>query len=209
MGKRWEKEKRSPCSDNKKKTVVWYFIQLFSIVELMENIILTGPKFSGKTSTGRVLALLCSCEFIDLDDMILQKTGKTPRQLYAEDPEIFRNAEAEELTAIIKSAIARSGRKVIGTGGGIIDNPNGIAMLESAGATVVYLNISADSAWGRISKEGDLPPFLRTANPRETHRDIHDRRSAAYPRLAKLIIETEGKNPNMIAQEIAERTGWK
>ena len=175
----------------------------------MENIFLTGPKFSGKTSTGRVLALLCSCEFIDLDDMILQKTGKTPRQLYAEDPEIFRKAEAEELMDIIQSGRFSSGRKVIGTGGGIIDNPKAIAMLENIGGIVVYLNISADSAWSRISKEGELPPFLKTANPRETHRNIHDRRSAAYQKLTKLIIETEGKNPNMIAKEIAERAGWR
>ena len=175
----------------------------------MESIILTGPKFSGKTSTGRVLALLCSCEFIDLDDMILQKTGKTPRELYAEDPEKFRDAEANELTGIIESGRIIPGRRVIGTGGGIIENPKAIAMLENVGGTIVYLNISADSAWNRISKDGDLPPFLKTANPRETHRNIHNRRSVAYPKLAKLIIETEGKNPNMIAQEIAERAGWR
>ena len=175
----------------------------------MENIILTGPKFSGKTSTGRVLALLCSCEFADLDDLILQKTGKTPRELYAENPETLWKAEAEELTGIFERGVIRSGRMVIGTGGGIIDNSEAIAMLKNVGAIVVYLNISADSAWSRISKDGDLPPFLKTNNPRETHRNIHDRRSAAYPKLAKLIIETEGKNPNMIAHEIAERAGWK
>ena len=175
----------------------------------MDCIILTGPKFSGKTSTGRVLALLCSCEFFDLDDIITQNTGKTPRQLYDEDPETLWKAEAEILKGIFESSSTISGHKVIGTGGGIIDNHNAIAFLEKTGAMVVYLNISAESAWSRISKGGDLPPFLKTANPQETHRNIHNRRSAAYPKLAKLIIDTEGKTPNMIAYEIADKAGWR
>jgi shikimate kinase len=175
----------------------------------MESIILTGPKYSGKTSTGRVLALLYFCEFIDLDDLILQKTGKTPRELYSEDPAKFRKAETEAIAGIAESGVIRSGRQVIGTGGGIIDNPEAIAILEDFGATVVYLNISADSAWDRISNaESELPPFLRTENPQETHRTLHERRAAAYPHLAKIIIQTDKKTPEEIAHEIAERTGW-
>ena len=176
----------------------------------MESIILTGPKYSGKTSTGKVLALFYFCKFIDLDDLILQKTGKTPRQLYSEDPALFRKAEAEAIAGIAESGIIKSGRRVIGTGGGIIDNPEAIAILEEFGAAVVYLNISADSAWDRISNsDRELPPFLRTENPRETHRTLHERRAAAYPHLAKIIIQTDKKTPEEIAHEIAEKTGWK
>ena len=176
----------------------------------MENIILTGPKYSGKTSTGRVLALFYFCEFIDLDDSVLQKTGKTPRQLYSEDPSKFKKAEAEVLADAAEKDSTRPGRRVIAAGGGIIDNPEAIAILENFGATVVYLSISADGAWDRIANsDKELPPFLRTENPRETHRTLHERRAAAYPHLAKIIIETEGKTPEEIAHEIAERTGWR
>jgi shikimate kinase len=176
----------------------------------MESIILTGPKYSGKTSTGKVLALIYFCKFIDLDDVVLQKTGKTPRELYMEDPEKFKKAETEALAHVVESTDTKPGRQVIGTGGGIIDNPEAIAILEKLGGTIVYLNVSADSAWDRIANSASgLAPSLRTANPRETHRNQHERRAAAYPKLAKIIIETEGKTPDEIAHEIASRAEKK
>jgi len=175
----------------------------------MKSIFLTGPKHSGKTSAGKALALLCSCDFIDLDKLILQRTGKSPRQLFSESPAIFQKAEAEAMAALIETNNAGTdsagqGRRIISTGGGIIDNAEAIAALKKSGATVVYLNISAATAWRRIanSADGELPPFLRTENPRETHRALHERRAAAYQQFADIVIEAEGKSSKEIAAEI-------
>ncbi|MCL2410351.1 MAG: hypothetical protein FWC97_01790, partial [Treponema sp.] len=65
----------------------------------MKNIFLTGAKHSGKTYTGKALAILSNIEFIDLDELILQETGKTPRQLYLESPDVFQKAETEAAVA--------------------------------------------------------------------------------------------------------------
>jgi len=172
----------------------------------MKDIILTGPKHSGKTSAGKALAALCSCEFIDLDELISQRTGKSPRQLFSESPSIFRETEAGAMAALAGLDSA-DGRRVIAAGGGIIDNEDAIAALKKTGAIAVYLNISADSAWDRIanSSDGELPPFLRTENPRETHRALHERRAAAYLQIADIVIEAEGKTPEEIAGEVLNR----
>ena len=169
----------------------------------MITVILTGPKHSGKTSAGRALASLCSCEFIDLDDLILQRTGKSPRQLYSEGPEVFQKAESEAMAAIAGDDDGE-GRRVIAAGGGIIDNAEASAALKKTGAVVVYLDISAERAWDRIAKSGELPPFLRTENPRETHRVLHERRAAVYLRIADIVIEAGVKTPREIAEEILD-----
>ncbi|MDR1836042.1 MAG: shikimate kinase [Treponema sp.] len=183
----------------------------------MEDIILTGPKHSGKTSTGKALALICSCDFIDLDELILQRTGKSPRQLYNESPAIFQKAEAETIATLFKTGFVgwnsdgsygeTEGRRVIATGGGIIDNAEATAALKKPGAVTVCLDISAESAWDRIANApgGELPPFLRTENPRETHRVLHERRAAAYLQFADVVIDAEGKTPEEIAKEIKNR----
>ena len=172
----------------------------------MESVFLTGPKHSGKTSAGKALALLCSCDFIDLDELISRRTGKSPRQLFIEGPAIFQKAEAEAASSLAGpgGSCAEQIQRVIAAGGGIIDNPDAVATLKKSGAAVVYLNISAAAAWRRIadSKDGELPPFLRTENPQETHRALHERRAAAYLRLADIVIEAEGKTPKEIAAEI-------
>ncbi len=171
----------------------------------MGNIFLTGPKHSGKTSAGKALALACSCDFDDLDELIWHRNGKSPRELFNEGQEIFQKAEAEALSAIFSTGgNSAEGQRVIATGGGIIDNAEAIAMLKKSGAIVVYLKISAAAAWRRIadSADGELPPFLRTENPQETHRALHERRAAAYLKLADVVIEAEGKTSKEIAAEI-------
>jgi len=169
----------------------------------MNKIILTGPKHSGKTSAGKALASLFSCDFIDLDDLITQITGKTPRQLFIEGQSIFQKAEVKAASTLI----AQNRFFIIAAGGGIIDNPEAINIIKNSGTTIIYLNISSNLAWNRIAAEGELPPFLQTENPQETHRALHERRAAAYLQLADIIIDVDGKSPEQIAQMALKEYG--
>ncbi|MDR1899705.1 MAG: shikimate kinase [Treponema sp.] len=179
----------------------------------METVLLTGPKHSGKTSAGRVLAALGGAVFIDLDERIAGWTGKSPRMLYREGPEVFRAAEAETLKNLLgEEPAAEPGEavkplRIIAAGGGIIDNPAALDLIkETYPVCVVYLEVSAETAWERIVREagekGELPPFLDTANPRETHGALHERRAAAYRALADITIQGESKPAEAVAEEI-------
>ena len=171
----------------------------------MDNIILTGPKHCGKTTAGKALASLISGSFIDIDEEITQRTGSSPRELYKESPAVFQKAEAETITAL--AGVSNAGKRVIAAGGGIIDNPEAgvlLASLKNSGSKIVYLDLSAAAAWERINAGSkELPPFLQTDNPQETHRILHDRRAAAYRQIADIVIDAEGKTPYIIAEEIA------
>ena len=193
----------------------------------MSNIILTGPKHSGKSSAGKALASILHrkndqtvCTFIDIDDLITQQTGETPRQLYAKAPSIFQRAETEAVSSILMTHAASNSSDqknnflIIAAGGGIIDNAEALSVLKKFNAAIVYLNISANLAWSRIidsaptTKDGkqtkELPPFLQTENPQETHRALHERRAAAYHQFAGIIIEAEGKTPDQVAAEVLD-----
>jgi len=199
----------------------------------MNTIILTGPKHSGKSSAGKALASILRrkndqtvCTFIDIDELITQQTGETPRQLYAKTPSIFQRAEAEAVSSILmtypastacpvsNSSNQKNNFLIIAAGGGIIDNAEALSVLKKFDVAIVYLNISADLAWSRIiysaptSKDGkqtkELPPFLQTENPQETHRALHERRAAAYHQFAGIIIEAEGKTPDQVAAEVLD-----
>jgi shikimate kinase len=172
-------------------------------------ILLTGPKHSGKTSTGKALAEILNTGFIDLDDLIKEQTGKSPRELYREGPECFKAAEAEALESLLAQA-ATGGPLIAAAGGGLIDNAAAMALLENpaqTGTLIVYLELSAETAWERIQQAaeetGELPPFLDTPNPRETHAALHARRAAAYRARAAIVIDADGKNPEERGREIA------
>ena len=174
----------------------------------MKTVLLTGPKHAGKTSAGRALAVLVSGSFIDLDEHIGARAGKSPRTLYTEGPGIFRKAETAALEDLLdrREAGDSSGAPaVIAAGGGIIDNPDALALCEKAGALAVYLEVSAETAWERIRRAAEregLPPFLQTPNPQETHRLLHERRAAACRAWARFTVPGEGKSPEEIAGEI-------
>jgi O-acetyl-ADP-ribose deacetylase (regulator of RNase III)/shikimate kinase len=175
-------------------------------------ILLMGPKHSGKTTIGRILASLLSGEFTDLDELIEAQTGKSPRILYQEGVPVFRNAEFKAL----ESLLVRSGEgektpvRVMAAGGGIIDNPSTMKQLGSAERPLlVYLKLTPETAWERIrleaEKTGELPPFLNSPNPQETHRALHERRAWSYQETADMIVFTEQKKPETIAREIMTR----
>jgi shikimate kinase len=172
--------------------------------EPVQIVLLTGPKHSGKTGTGRALAKGWEGGFIDLDELIEKRTGKTPRTLFKEGPEIFRKAEAEALAEILRSRE----RLVVAAGGGLIDNGGAMELLaKSRNIFIVCLEVSAETAWNRILKTaagGELPPFLQSADPRETHRQLHERRGRAYRDIARIVINAEDKSPGAIAGEIIE-----
>ncbi|MDR0386646.1 MAG: shikimate kinase [Treponema sp.] len=165
----------------------------------MGIILITGPKHSGKTSAGRALAALMKASFTDLDELIEEREGKSPRELYREGAGVFRGAEAAALQSLLpagKTCI------VLAAGGGLCDNPAALELLKSPGISVVFLDISVETAWNRVRAAGGLPPFLDTGNPRETHRRLHERRSVTYRSFAQIRIRAEGKSPEQIASEI-------
>jgi shikimate kinase len=174
----------------------------------MKRIIaLAGPKHSGKTCTGRALAELTGARFFDLDDEIQAYAGKSARDLYREGRDVFQAGERAALAEVLRKA--GDGGTVVALGGGFIDNQEAGALLAARGGRIVFLAVSAQTAWNRIAAEGgELPVFLQTAHPRETHREIHERRAAACQAAAALVVDAEGKTAAEIAMEIAAGEIW-
>jgi shikimate kinase len=138
-------------------------------------------------------------------------------------------AETESLAGTELPARQESGGLIVAAGGGLIDNPEALTMLSEVGLPpvmkcpqeakaipwrseliIVFLDVSPETAWQRIrntAKDGELPPFLNTENPKETHRALHARRSKAYKALAQLDIPAENKSPEDLARKIAADLG--
>ena len=69
---------------------------------------LTGFMGCGKSSVGRKLSELLCCPFMDLDDIIEERAGRTIPEIFASEGEAeFRRMEAEALEACIEKKAAR------------------------------------------------------------------------------------------------------
>ena len=80
------------------------------------NMVLIGMPGSGKTTVGKCLARLSGKPFVDLDQEIVKRAGKSIPEIFAQEGEgAFRKLEHEILT----EACAKSGQ-IIATGGGAV-----------------------------------------------------------------------------------------
>lgn len=176
------------------------------------GVILVGPKHVGKSSAGRILARYLGVPFIDTDEELQAIAGATPRELYSRSPDLFRTAETAACRGIQETfgnAEPSRGKPwtcVVAAGGGLIDDPPALEALRAIGK-IVLLELSAAGAWGRVAaaaeRDGSFPPFLRGPAPELTHRELHERRLAAYRGIADLVIPADAGSPGQIANMIA------
>lgn len=162
-----------------------------------ENIFLIGMMGAGKSSTGRALGSILGYEFLDLDMQIEQEQGKTINEIFVQEgEETFRCYETRSLKNALKA-----GRRVIGTGGGIVTRDENITAMKKNG-TVIYLRASTDVLWDRVKDDGHRP-LLKGSEPRQDLADLLSRRREKYEAAADIQIETDHRSPENVAAEIA------
>ena len=152
----------------------------------MTNIVLVGMPGSGKTTVGKALAALSGKPFVDLDEAIVKKAGRTIPEIFASDGELtFRELEH----AVLKEACAKSGQ-IIATGGGAVLWPENQAAMRRTG-WVVQLKRKLEELpiEGRpLSQTGKLEEMARVREPlyRETA-DVSIQNEISVEETAELI----------------------
>ncbi|KUG29037.1 shikimate kinase i [hydrocarbon metagenome] len=108
------------------------------------NIYLVGPRASGKTSLGRLLAERLERPFLDLDEVFRESRGESIAALVAREGwERFREIERD----ILAETAATPGR-VVATGGGAVLLPENRKVL--ARGVVVYLQADPERLAERL-----------------------------------------------------------
>ena len=148
------------------------------------NIILTGFMGTGKTAVGREVAARLGRPFVDLDDLIVQRAGKSIPEIFAQDGEpAFRALEA----AVCGEMAAPAGL-VIATGGGAVVNPANREAL-AAGGTVICLAADLDTILQRVG-QGDDRPMLASPDRVARIRELLAARAEAYAALPHHLDRT-------------------
>lgn len=154
---------------------------------------------SGKTSTARELAALMKMPLIDLDAELEKKTGKRIAEIFQEKGEpAFRELETSILVALKADAFA-----VFATGGGVVLAKQNREWMRGCGV-VVFLETSLETLWSRVSKEKGRP-LLEDFDPKQKLMSLLTMRQPLYEECAQVKVNTDGKSPKQVAQEIREK----
>jgi shikimate kinase len=162
---------------------------------LMKNIALTGFMGTGKTEVGKALARKLGYAFVDVDSEIEKKRGMTIAGIFSRDGEpAFREIEKEAVREI-----SRGDRLIISTGGGAVLKQENMDNLRKKGV-IVCLTASAETIMAR-TRSSDDRPLLSVQDPYARIQELLAARQPYYEK-ADIMVDTEGKSPLEIADEI-------
>ena len=158
-------------------------------------ITLCGFMGSGKTTVGKVLADFLGCPFLDLDDLVVKKAGKSIPDLFAQDGEgAFRQTEA----SVLRSTVGKYAENtaVLALGGGAVMTPASAALLHDK-TVCIYLKASLETLLQRLDVETAGRPLAD-----ERLADRLAEREPVYEETAHVTVDTDGLSPEEVADEI-------
>ena len=161
----------------------------------IENLAIIGFMGTGKSSVGQLVAAQLHFSFVDTDDLIEARSGKSIAELFAEVGEgVFRELEAQ-----LVLELARSQKTVIATGGGLAANTVNLASLRQH-ALVICLWASPEAIWERVRHQTHRP-LLQTPDPLGKIRQLLAEREPFY-RQADVLVNTEQRSTKEIVQHV-------
>jgi shikimate kinase len=165
------------------------------------TVFLVGFMGSGKTSVGQVLAALLDRSFVDLDDRIQAREGRSIAEIFRQSGESsFRDSEHEALRDLLEE-VASSPARVVSLGGGAFAQARNAALLADDGSLVVFLDAAPSELLRRCREQGTERPL---SQDEKRFHELYVERKPHYLKAA-LRIDTTGREIHAIAREIAAR----
>ncbi|MDR1263143.1 MAG: hypothetical protein LBK46_06605 [Oscillospiraceae bacterium] len=159
----------------------------------LSNITIIGMPGSGKSVVGHALARRFSRPFVDLDQMIEARAGKTIPEIFAESGEtVFREIER----AAAADAGKRGGQIIAAGGGGILDQRNVDAFRQNGRLLWLRRPLESLERSGRPLSAG----FDALAEMERVRLPI-------YGKLSDAAVDNTGSLPNVIERAEAAASG--
>lgn len=159
----------------------------------MAQLWLSGMMGVGKTTVGAIVAERLQRRLLDTDAIVMESTGRTIPELFADSEWLFR---AHERSAVVVAAGYDDA--VIATGGGaVLDAPN-VAVMRSTGVIVVLTAETSDIARRIAHHDVDRP---LADDPARIAR-LNDDRRPRYEAVADQIVDSTGRTPLDVAEEV-------
>ena len=172
---------------------------------LNRHLVLIGYRGTGKTTVAQHLAAALTVPWVDADQELTRRAGRSISQIFAEDGEpTFRRLESETLAEVLAGQPS-----VIATGGGVILSAANRQRLAEAG-WIVWLRATPEAIYDRLhgdSSTAGMRPALTARGGREEIVELLAVRSPLYAELADQMVDTDNKTPESIAAEILAKLG--
>ncbi len=160
------------------------------------NIVLIGMRGSGKTTVGKILARKLGRELVEMDELIARRAGLSIAEIVEKHGwEKFRDIEEE-----VTSEVAEQDNIINASGGGVITREKNIQRLKK-NSILVWLKADVDTLLERIGEDSQRPLLVGKTQREDVEITLKERK-ALYRKAAALVVDTENKTPEEVAEAI-------
>lgn len=164
------------------------------------TITLIGYRGTGKSTVGPELASRLNRDWVDLDDEVVRRSGRSIADIFRDSGEQeFRRMESVTLDELLQRR-----NTVISAGGGAILDDSNRERMRVAGP-VVWLTASVDTIVNRIGddlSQAGTRPRLTDLDPRAEIESTLAHRQPLYDDIATIAVSTEGRSVAAVVDEI-------
>jgi len=165
---------------------------------MQSNIVICGFMGTGKSAVGRIVADRLAFRFVDMDDLIVQREGRSIPAIFRDSGEkYFRKVERD-----LVRELASSNGLVIATGGGVVLDRRNLEDFSGTGM-VVCLTATPEKIFERTKGDTNRP-LLAVPDPMARIRELLDKRRPYYSAIP-FQIDTTNMSPEQVADEIIRR----
>lgn len=161
----------------------------------IRNLALVGFMGAGKSTVGRLVARQLGLEFLDTDEAVESKAGRSIAAIFATEGEAsFRAMER----AVIDELRTANGL-VVSTGGGLVCQPGNMERLK-ASSLVACLWASPETIWERVRHQSHRP-LLQVADPQAEIARLLAVREPFY-RQADVLVNSGLRSLREVASQV-------
>lgn len=156
---------------------------------------------AGKTTVGAALAQRLEWSFIDLDDIIIARVGRTVAEIFRDEGEAsFRQLETDALRHVLDERLAME-PTVVALGGGAFVQSRNLDLIRASEQPTVFLDADIHELRKRCATEMGTRPLFRDENQ---FRQLYESRRSGYME-AGMRVDTAGKAVDEIVNEVLSR----
>lgn len=172
------------------------------------KIFLLGYMGSGKSYIGKRLSDKLGYDFLDMDNQIEEKEGKSISEIFDKKGEVyFRKLERRTLEELIQ----REDPAVVSLGGGTPCYGDNMELIKNASdITSFYLKLNITNLTDRLDKEKEHRPMISHLEDKEKLEEFirkHLFERGFYYNQSDHVISCDEKSADEIIAEISEKLG--
>ena len=162
-----------------------------------KHIFLIGFMGTGKTTIAAELCKILPADYLDTDQMIIEKEGTAIEEIFERKGEVyFRQAESSIISDLKKVNTA-----VVSCGGGIVLKEENVINMKEVGI-IFLLTALPETIYDRVKDDSNRPLLNANMNVKYIQ-EMMEKRGSHYMNAADYVVKTDHKEPEEIVEEIS------